>query len=204
MLDLVRAYENYLTKVKQASLNTVASYMRDIRQYAQWLQDAVSLDVVDASQENVGAYLTYLESEGRSAATVFRNLASLKNFYAYVVSTGFMENTPVTDIHVERGEKKTPQILTGKEIELLLSQPICVDAKGYRDKAMLEVLYATGIRVTELISLDVSDVNLELGIIKCTGTKKSRAIPLYPAALKALAAYLDNVRNSMIADLDEL
>ena len=203
MLDLVRAYENYLTKVKQASLNTVASYMRDIRQYAQWLQDAVSLDVVDASQENVSAYLTYLESEGRSAATVSRNLASLKNFYAYVVSTGFMENTPVTDIHVERGEKKTPQILTGKEIELLLSQPICVDAKGYRDKAMLEVLYATGIRVTELISLDVSDVNLELGIIKCTGTKKSRAIPLYPAALKALAAYLDNVRNSMIADLDE-
>ena len=203
MLDLVRAYENYLTKVKQASLNTVASYMRDIRQYSQWLFEAVSVDVVDASQENISAYLSHLEAEGRSAATLSRSLASLKNFYAYVVSTGFMENTPVTDIHVERGEKKAPQILTGKEIELLLAQPVCVDAKGYRDKAMLEVLYATGIRVTELISLDVSDVNLELGIIKCTGTKKSRAIPLYPAALKALADYLDNVRSSMIADLDE-
>ena len=203
MLDLVRAYENYLTKVKQASLNTVASYMRDIRQYAQWLQESVAVDVVDASQENIGAYLTYLEAEGRSAATVSRSLASLKNFYSYVVSTGFMEKTPVTDIHVERGEKKAPQILTGKEIELLLSQPVCVDPKGYRDKAMLEVLYATGIRVTELISLDVSDVNLELGIIKCTGAKKSRAIPLYPAALKALASYLDNVRSSMIANLDE-
>ena len=203
MLDLVRAYENYLTKVKQASLNTVASYMRDIRQYSQWLFEAVSVDVVDASQENISAYLSHLEAEGRSASTLSRSLASLKNFYAYVVSTGFMENTPVTDIHVERGEKKAPQILTGKEIELLLAQPVCVDAKGYRDKAMLEVLYATGIRVTELISLDVSDVNLELGIIKCTGTKKSRAIPLYPAALKALADYLDNVRSSMIADLDE-
>ena len=203
MLDLVRAYENYLTKVKQSSSNTVASYMRDVRQFALWLQEHIAVEIVDASQENISAYLSYLEKEGRSAATVSRNLASLKNFYSYVVSTGFMEKTPVTDIHVDRGEKKSPQILTGKEIELLLSQPVCVDAKGYRDKAMLEVLYATGIRVTELISLDVSDVNFELGVIKCAGTKKSRAIPLYPAALKALTVYLDNVRSGMIADLDE-
>ena len=203
MLDLVRAYENYLTKVKQASVNTVASYMRDIKQYAQWLNETAGADVLDASSENIGEYLSHLEAEGRSGATVSRCLASLKNFYSYVVSTGFMETTPVTNIHVDRGEKKTPQILTGKEIELLLSQPVCVDAKGYRDKAMLEVLYATGIRVTELINLDVTDVNLELGVIKCTGVKKSRAIPLYPAAQKALAAYLDNVRSSMVASLDE-
>ena len=186
MLDLVRAYENYLTKVKQASVNTVASYMRDIKQYAQWLNETACADVLDASSENIGEYLSHLEAEGRSGATVSRCLASLKNFYSYVVSTGFMETTPVANIHVDRGEKKTPQILTGKEIELLLSQPVCVDAKGYRDKAMLEVLYATGIRVTELINLDVTDVNLELGVIKCTGVKKSRAIPLYPAAQKAL------------------
>lgn len=203
MLDLLRAYENYLTKVKQASANTVASYMRDIKQYAQWLNETAHADVLDASQENIGEYLSYLEADGRSGATVSRCLASLKNFYSYVVSTGFMETTPVSNIHVDRGEKKTPQILTGKEIELLLSQPVCVDAKGYRDKAMLEVLYATGIRVTELINLDITDVNLELGVIKCTGIKKSRAIPLYPAALKALAAYLDNIRSSMIASLDE-
>ena len=203
MLDLVRAYENYLTKVKHASANTVASYMRDIKQYAQWLSQTACTDVVDASQENISAYLSHLEEDGRSGATVSRCLASLKNFYSYVVSTGFMEKTPVANIHVDRGEKKAPQILTGQEIELLLSQPVCVDAKGYRDKAMLEVLYATGIRVTELISLDVTDVNLELGIIKCTGTKKSRAIPLYPAALKALTAYLDNVRSSMITDFTE-
>lgn len=203
MLDLVRAYENYLTKVKQASANTVASYMRDIRQYAQWLNEAEGVDVVDASQQNISAYLSHLEAEGRSGATLSRSLASLKNFYGYVVSTGFLEKTPVVEIHVDRGEKKAPQILSGKEIELLLSQPVCVDAKGYRDKAMLEVMYATGIRVTELINLDLSDVNLELGVIKCAGAKKSRAIPLYPAALKALTAYLDNVRGSMIADLDE-
>ncbi len=203
MLDLVRAYENYLTKVKQASTNTVASYMRDIRQYTQWLLETSGLDAVDATKENIAAYLSYLEEEGRSGATLSRSLASLKNFYSYVVSTGFLERTPVVEIHVDRGEKKAPQILSGKEIELLLAQPVCVDPKGYRDKAMLEVLYATGIRVSELINLDVSDVNLELGIIKCAGSKKSRAIPLYPAALKALAAYLDNIRSTMIADLDE-
>jgi len=203
MLDLVHAYQNYLTKVKQASNNTVFSYMRDIRQYAEWLRDNVGVDIMDASQLNISDYLAHLEAEGRSGATLSRSLASLKNFYAYVVSTGFIDKTPVIDIHVDRGEKKVPQILTGREIELLLSQPICVDAKGYRDKAMLEVMYATGIRVTELIDLNISDVNLDLGIIKCTGSKKTRAIPLYPAALRALNNYLDNVRSSMLADPDE-
>ena len=165
MLDLVKAYENYLTKVKQASGNTVSSYMRDFRQYADWLDQHEGSDLLEASQLNINNYLSYLSQDGRSAATVSRTLASLKNFYAYLVSSGFCEKTPVTDIHVNRGEKKLPQILSGREIELLLAQPICVDSKGYRDKAMLEVLYATGIRVSELIELDLDDVNLEMGII---------------------------------------
>ena len=203
MLDFVRAYENYLTKVKQAASNTVASYMRDIRQFADWLHIHEDMVVVEATQVNISDYLAHLEQEGRSGATVSRNLASLKNFFSYVVSSGFLEKTPVVDIHVERGEKKLPQILTGREIELLLAQPACVDAKGYRDKAMLEVMYATGIRVTELIDLDVDDVNLELGVIKCSGSRKSRAIPLYPAALKALSTYLKDVRASMLASSDE-
>ena len=197
MLDLIGAYENYLSKVKQASSNTVASYMRDIRQYSDWLRQEEDLDVVEAKQVNIGDYLSHLEEDGRSGATVSRNLASLKNFYAYLVSSGFLEKTPVTDIRITRGEKKLPQILTSREIELLLAQPVCSDAKGYRDKAMLEVMYATGIRVTELIELDVSDVNLSMGVIKCSGGKKSRMIPLYPAALKALSDYLLDVRASM-------
>lgn len=203
MLDLVRAYENYLSKVKKASTNTISSYIRDVRQYSDWLQKYAGMDILDAQQLNISSYLSYLEDNGRSGATLSRSLASLKNFYSYLVSTGFLEKTPVTDVHVERGEKKVPQILTGREIELLLSQPICVDAKGYRDKAMLEVMYATGIRVTELIDLNISDVNLDLGIIKCSGSKKTRAIPLYPAALRALTNYLDNVRTSMLADSQE-
>ena len=203
MLDFIQAYENYLLKVKQASGNTVASYMRDIRQFSEWLREDQGLEVVEAAQVNIGRYLGHLEEDGRSAATVSRNLASLKNFYAYVVSSGFMEQTPVVEIHVDRGEKKLPQILTSREIELLLAQPVCADAKGFRDKAMLEVMYATGIRVTELIDLNVDNVNLELGVIKCAGTKKSRVIPLYPAAMKALTTYLTGVREAMVTDPEE-
>ena len=204
MLDLIRAYENYLTKVKQASSNTVFSYMRDIRQFSQWLRIQDEKDVVDASQLNIGAYLTHLQKEGRSSATVSRNLASLKNFYAYLVASGFLESSPVPgDIRIQRSEKKDPSILTGREVELLLAQPVCADAKGFRDKAMLEVMYATGMRVTELLNLDLDDVNLELGIIKCSGAKKSRSIPLYPAALKALSVYVCNVRSGMLAAPDE-
>ena len=201
---MISAYENYLTKVKQASTNTVFSYLRDIRQFAAWLQEQENTNIVDATQSNISAYLSHLQQEGRSGATISRSLASLKNFYSYVVSSGFLEASPVTgDIHVERGEKKLPQILSGKEVELLLAQPACVDAKGLRDKAMLEVMYATGIRVSELIELDVGNVNLELGVIKCNGPKKSRLIPLYPAALKALTVYLTDVRDAMLAEPDE-
>ena len=203
MLDLIGAYENYLTKVRQASVNTISSYMRDIRQFADWLQQSDELDVVDAKQLNISQYLSHLENDGRSGATISRCLASLKNFYGYVVSSGFLEATPVMDIKVDRGEKKLPQILTGREIELLLAQPSCVDAKGYRDKAMLEVMYATGIRVTELINLDIDEVNLDLGVIKCDGAKKTRSIPLYPAALRALTVYINDVRAGMLAYPEE-
>lgn len=203
MLDLIQAYENYLKKVKQASTNTVSSYMRDIRQFEAWLHEVPTIDVIDVTQQNIAQYLAFLEDEGRTAATVSRCVASLKNFYAYVTSSGFLEKSPVYDIHVDRGEKKLPQILTSREIEQLLAQPVCVDAKGYRDKAMLEVMYATGIRVSELIGLDLDDVNLDLGIIKCNGAKKNRAIPLYPAALKALSVYMRDVRPGMVSTPSE-
>lgn len=203
MLDLIKAYENYLTKVKHASTNTISSYMRDIRQFAGWLEQDIGIDVIDVTQQNIGGYLAYLEEEGRTAATISRNLASLKNFYSYVVSSGFLEKSPVFDIHIDRGEKKLPQILTGREIELLLAQPACIDAKGFRDKAMLEVMYATGMRVSELIALNLEDYNADLGVIKCAGSRKTRAIPLYPAAVKALNTYLRDVRSGMLASFDE-
>ena len=198
MLDLISAYENYLSKVKLSSTNTVVSYLRDIRQFSQWLAKQGVASVVDATQLNISDYLAYLEEDGRSSATISRSLASLKNFYTYLISAGFLEKTPVIDIHVERGEKKLPKILTGREIELLLAQPVCVEPKGFRDKAMLEVMYATGIRVSELIELNIEDVNLEQGTIKCSGHKKTRAIPLYPAALRALKIYMLDYRDLLV------
>lgn len=204
MLDLIHAYENYLSKVKQASDNTVSSYMRDIRQFSEWLQSSGDTDILSVTQLNISDYLSSLQAQGKSGATVSRVLASLKNFFAYLVATGFLEVSPVTsEIHVDRGEKKLPQILSGREVELLLSQPSSADAKGLRDKAMLEVMYATGIRVTELIDLNVEDVNMELGILKCSRAKKSRSIPLYPAALRALSVYIKEVRMTMVADPTE-
>ena len=204
MLDVISSYENYLITVKKASNNTVSSYIRDIRQFSEWLRSNEDLVPVHASQFNIQDYLSDLRNNGRSAATASRALASLKNFYSYLISTGVLKSAPsVTDIHIERGEKKLPQILTGKEVELLLSQPSCTDAKGYRDKAMLEVMYATGIRVTELIDLNVDDVDLQLGSIKCSGSKKSRVIPLYPAALRALTIYLRDIRVMMVHDASE-
>ena len=203
MLDLIGAYENYLTKVKQASGNTIASYMRDIRQFAGWLHEEEEAEVVDASVTHIQNFLSHLEEEGRSAATRSRALASLKNFYAYVVSAGFLTESPVREVKVERGEKKLPQVLTNREVELLLAQPSSTDPKGIRDKAMLEVMYATGIRVSELIGLDIDHVNLESGIIKCQSGKKSRAIPLYPEALRALTDYIREVRGVLLADAGE-
>ena len=204
MLDLISAYDNYLTKVKQASSNTVFSYLRDIRQFSDWLSRSEEISVLDVSELNIGAYLTHLQQEGRSAATISRNLASLKNFYAYLVSTGFLEESPVTShIHVDRGQKKLPQILTSAQVDKLLSQPASLDPKGIRDKAMLEVLYATGIRVTELIDLNLSDFTPELRSIKVGGSKKNRSIPLYPAALAALNRYLQESRSQMVLDASE-
>ncbi len=203
MLDLICAYENYLTKVKQASNNTVSSYMRDIRQFAGWLRDEEDRDVVDATQLNISDFLGHLEDQGRSSATKSRALASLKNFYAYVVSAGFLNESPVKEVKVERAEKKLPQILTNGEVEKLLAQPSTTEPKGIRDRAMLQVLYATGIRVSELINLDVDHVNLEQGVIRCVGGKKTRVIPLYDEAREALKRYLQEVRGEMLADPEE-
>ena len=204
MLDLLNAYENHLIKVKMASGNTVSSYMRDLRQFSAWIQQHEDITVLTVSQLNISSYLDYLQQQGKSCATISRTLASLKNFYQYAVTTGFLEQSPITsDIHVNRGEKKLPQILTGREVELLLSQPSAADPKGLRDKAMLEVMYATGMRVTELIDLNIDDLNLELGIVKCRSSKKDRSIPLYPAALKAVGVYVREVRMGMVSDPTE-
>lgn len=200
MINVIDGYEDFLIHIKHASQNTIVSYMRDVHQYVSYLNTVAGVDVLDATRDTISDYTHWLVEKGKSAATVSRSLASLKSFYTYVVSLGEKDVNPVHNIQVERAEKKLPQILTGKEVELLLEQPRCTDMKGFRDKAMLELLYATGIRVTELISLNVTDVSLSGGFIKCSSHDRVRIIPLYPAAIKALSDYINDVRPKLIAD----
>ncbi|MEE0785493.1 MAG: site-specific tyrosine recombinase XerD [Oscillospiraceae bacterium] len=199
MAELLASFEAYLIHTKHASENTVASYMRDVRQYSQYVEGILQVELLAVSHDEVVAYTDWMAGHGKSAASVQRSLASIKNLYQYAALTGQCQENPARNIKVEKTEKKLPQILTGKEVELLLQQPQLTDFKGYRDKAMLELLYATGIRVSELINLDLSHVNTSAGFIR-VGEEKERIIPLYPAAVKALRVYIAEIRPQMIAD----
>lgn len=201
--EFITEFQDYLVNVKHSSKNTVSSYLSDISQFDAFLGMHSISNLVSAVRDDVVSYVSWLKNQGKSAATVSRSVASLKCFYNYLISVGSIDRTPVTDISLEKAVKKLPQILTNKEVELLLEQPKCTDMKGYRDRAMLELLYATGIRVTELISLDASDINLAAGFVRCRSKDKERLIPLYPAAVKAIKDYMQNVRNQMIAIPDE-
>ena len=200
--DIAR-FGAYLTEVKHASQNTISSYLRDVTQFGEFLQRTGGVSLRDATSEMVQDYMNDAQSHGKSAASITRFLASVKAFYNYMISQGDITENPANGLSAGKLERKYPEILTSKEVELLLEQPQCVDDKGFRDRAMLELLYATGIRVSELISLNVEDVNLAAGFIRCESKGKERIIPLYHAAIKALQDYMKNVRPSLIASSDE-
>ncbi len=201
--ECLSKYERYLADEKKASRNTLSSYLRDIRQFGDYLDANTDVDYVTAGEEELNGYIDHLRTAGKSVATVSRNIASLKNFYVWMKLHGYVEANPTGKLVPDKAMHKLPEILTAEEVELLLSQPECTDRKGYRDRAMLELLYATGIRVSELIGLDVTDVNLSAGIINCRGRDKVRSIPLYPKAVKALKDYVDFIRPEMIASPNE-
>ena len=196
-------FQDYLKNERNSSDNTIASYMRDMRQLSEFLDAHDLPNLLDAGEKELNIYLDFLRRSGKSPATVTRHIATMKRFYQYFFAAGEVIQNPAASLVGEKAEKKLPQILTSKEVELLLEQPECTDAKGYRDRAMLELLYATGIRVTELISLNVSDVSLAVGVIRCRKKDKERVIPLYPKAVKALAEYMEFIRPQMIATPDE-
>ena len=202
MSDWVRAYEAYLKTEKRASANTVNSYLRDVRQFAGYLHDR-DIALADALPRDIKAYTDELTRRGKSPATVTRSLASIKSFYQYLLAQGAVDQNPAKGVAPVKVERKLPQVLTGKEVELFLEQPECTDLKGYRDRAMLELLYATGIRVSELIGLDVDDLNLPGGVLKCFSKGRERVIPLYPAAIRALGEYVRDVRPQLVESEDE-
>ena len=188
--ELLKDYESYLITEKRASANTVSSYLRDVQQFA-------------AALECKGVELTQALTQDVVEYTVTRSVASIKSFYTCLVSWGVVEQNPAKGVATARVERKLPQVLTGQEVELFLEQPDCLEPKGCRDRAMLELLYATGIRVSELIALDVDDVNLPSGMLKCFGKGKERLIPLYPAAVRALKEYLRTVRPQLVDTAEE-
>lgn len=197
------SYEAYLQNVKKASANTLSSYLRDIRQLGDYLASHTNAGFAEADESVLSDYVSGLKAKGKSVATVSRAIASIKGFYGFLMDESIVESNPANVLIPDKTAQKLPQILTSKEVELLLSQPECVDAKGYRDRAMLELLYATGIRVSELIGLDIYDLNLSVGIITCHGRDHDRVIPLYNAAIKALGEYTEFVRPRMIAASEE-
>ena len=199
--DIMR-YVTYLAEEKHSSQNTIASYLRDITQFSQYLNNQGE-ELRNATSEQIQNYMSWIQSRGKSAASATRFLASIKSFYNYLISEGNLKSNPAKNVSAVKVERKYPEILSSKEVELFLEQPQCVDAKGFRDHAMLELLYATCIRVSELISLNLEDLNLAAGFIRCTSKGKERIIPLYQTAIRALQDYVRSIRPQLIADSNE-
>ena len=191
----------FLKNEKRLSENTLQSYERDIKQFENYINKEEK-DYIKLTCEDIQQYIEYLKEINKKTSTISRNIASIRSFYQYLVRTKNIKEDPTDNIQSPKIEKKAPTILTSEEVELLLEQPDMVELKGIRDKAMLEFAYATGMKVTEIIMLDIEDVNLETGYVKCR-TGKERTIPLGKMSLKALKEYVQKVRELLIRSEDE-
>ena len=187
---------------KKLSNNTLQSYRRDLTQFEGYLNEN-KIKYNKLKTNDIRDYIQYLHENGKKASTISRSLASIRSFYQYEVKNRKVKVDPTEGIQSPKIEKRVPSVLTSKEVELLLEQPKNVDLKGIRDKAMLEFAYATGMRVTEIISLNIDDVNLEEGYVVCKTGEKQRTIPLGTMSLKALKDYVENAREYLIKDENE-
>lgn len=197
-------FMNYLAIERGLAQNTLESYGRDLKQYQGYLQGSRVDLIKDSSRGTIISYLNNLEVKGRAVATISRNLAAIKSFYQFLVREKYLDQDPAVNLESPKPEKRLPQILSVPEVERFLNQPDRSQPTGIRDKAMLELLYATGIRVSELISLDESDVSLDLGFIKCFGKgSKERIVPLGSIATKSVRNYLKTGRPKLLRLNDE-
>lgn len=192
METYIMEYNTYLSGDRKVSGNTLQSYLRDVRQFFDYLQECNPIPpLCEIDNTCVKRYITSLEAGGRSAATCKRTVSSLKCYFSFLLQNHYLETNPVLEIHTVVPEKKLPEILTNEEVERLLEQPDSSTIKGCRDKAILELLYATGIKVSEIVAVNVDDIDLENGVLRCHSGKKERMIPLYPKVITALSNYAD-------------
>ena len=198
----IKLFLEFLQNDKRLSDNTLQSYRRDITQYDNYLTHN-KINYTKVTKDDIKEYLQVLQNMNKKTSTISRNLASIRSFYQFLLKNKKIKADPTEGIQSPKIEKKAPSVLSSKEIELLLDQPNNIDLKGIRDKAMLEFAYATGMRVTEIISLNIDDVNLEDGFAACTTGNKKRVIPIGSLSLKALKEYVNNVRPILIKDEKE-
>jgi len=200
MNEYIQQFRNYLILTKKSSKNTTESYLRDLNQFKEYCISNNLYDIKKIKSSSIQAYIDYLSLAGKSTSTISRTTASLRGFFKYLIITDVINKNPVESIKKEKNRQKLPEILNKKEILALLSQPDNNDYKSIRDKAILEILYATGIKVSELIELKTNNVNTHLGIIHLQNNKKERIIPIYPGAVQTLINYIQNVRPAVVTD----
>ena len=198
----LKLFFEFLETEKKVSDNTLQSYKRDIKQFRKFLEEK-DLLYNRVHEEDMKEYIQYLQENGKKASSISRAIASIRSFYQFMLRRKKVKRDPTANIKSPKIEKRIPSVLTSKEVELLLDQPKDIDLKGTRDKAMLEFAYATGMRVTEIISLDIDNVNLEEGYVVCEHGNKQRTIPLGTMALKALKEYIEDARDVLIKDENE-
>ncbi len=199
MQKQIKNFLNFIENDKKVSQNTLQSYRRDILQYEAYVEEN-KINFAKADEETIKDYLKYMNDIGKKSSTMSRSLASIRSFYQYLLRVKKVKKDPTDGIQSPKIEKRVPSVLTSQEVELLLEQPKNIDLKGIRDKAMLEFAYATGMKVTEIISLNIEDANLEEGYVTCKGKDRTRNIPLGSLSLKALKDYVENARNILIKD----
>lgn len=198
MEKAIESFILYLHNVKRTSNNTEMSYRRDLEKVRRFMEEKGIHEVSQVSAEDLKDYVSYLEELNFKAATVSRNIASIKGFYQYMYKEKIVNEDISGVLKAPKIEKKIPEILSMEEVIRLLEQPSGNSPKEIRDKAMFELLYATGIRVTELITLKLSDLNLQMGFIICRDSNKERMIPFGAESRKALIRYIEQARGSMI------
>ncbi len=198
----IKLFLEFIQNDKKLSNNTLQSYRRDIVQYENYVEKSKT-NYLKVKKEDINKYLKYLEEIGKKTSTISRNLASIRSFYQFLLRNRKVKEDPTDGIQSPKIEKKAPSVLTSQEVELLLEQPKDIDLKGTRDKAMLEFAYATGMRVTEIISLNIEDVHIDEGYVICKSGSKQRTIPLGGISINALKEYIEEARPILIKSEDE-